>query len=155
MNKDEIVYITIVIPLLNKEGYHTIKIPFYENRVDYIFTLVCKYLNLSKDISKSKIRKREYVWCRYYAMFFAKLYTKKSMEKIGIIIGLRDHATVCRAVKEVKNLMANDDECREEMRRIDSFLVKKINIPEILQEKFYKIYAEALYYKKRRNKQFH
>lgn len=79
-----------------------------EISIDYIQKTVCDYFKIPMDQLQSKTRKRDVVQARQLAMFFAKKYTKASLQNIGNKIGNRDHATVLHAVKTVSNLSETD-----------------------------------------------
>ena len=55
-----------------------------------------------------KTRKREVVYARQLAMYFAKHYTSCSLATIGTEIGNKDHATVLHACKTIDNLYDTD-----------------------------------------------
>ena len=79
-----------------------------EISIDYIQKVVSDYFQLDLETLQSKTRKRHIVQARQLAMFFAKKYTKSSLQNIGNQIGDRDHATVLHACKTVSNLSETD-----------------------------------------------
>lgn len=79
-----------------------------EISIDYIQKVVSEYFQLDVETLQSKTRKRHIVQARQLAMFFAKKYTKASLQNIGSQIGDRDHATVLHACKTVDNLIETD-----------------------------------------------
>ncbi|WP_395091672.1 chromosomal replication initiator protein DnaA [Vaginella massiliensis] len=79
-----------------------------EISIDYIQKTVCDYFKIPLEQLQSKTRKRDVVQARQLAMFFAKKYTKASLQSIGNKIGNRDHATVLHACKTVSNLSDTD-----------------------------------------------
>jgi chromosomal replication initiator protein len=79
-----------------------------EISIDYIQKVVSDYFQLDVETLQSKTRKRHIVQARQLAMFFAKKYTKASLQNIGSQIGDRDHATVLHACKTVDNLIETD-----------------------------------------------
>jgi chromosomal replication initiator protein len=54
----------------------------------------CEYLNINEIWMVSKSRKREYVRCRHYIMWFGKFHTTMSLKAMGLRLGGRDHTTV-------------------------------------------------------------
>lgn len=84
-----------------------------EVSIDYIQKVVSDYFNLDVDLLQSKTRKRHIVQARQLAMFFAKKYTKASLQNIGSQIGDRDHATVLHACKTVDNLIETDKQFKK------------------------------------------
>lgn len=84
-----------------------------EISIDYIQKVVSDYFQLDLEILQSKTRKRHIVQARQLAMFFAKKYTKASLQSIGTQIGDRDHATVLHACKTVDNLAETDKQFKK------------------------------------------
>jgi len=62
-----------------------------------------------------KCRDRELVFIRQLCMAMSKRYTRKSLARIGMYIGNRDHATVLHAAKTINNLCDTDKIIREKV----------------------------------------
>ncbi len=93
-----------------------------EISIDYIQKVVSDYFQLDLEVLQSKTRKRHIVQARQLAMFFAKKYTKASLQSIGTQIGDRDHATVLHACKTVDNLVETDKHFKKFMEDINKKL---------------------------------
>lgn len=93
-----------------------------EISIDYIQKVVSDYFQLDVETLQSKTRKRHIVQARQLAMFFAKKYTKSSLQNIGNQIGDRDHATVLHACKTVDNLVETDKQFKKYMEDINKKL---------------------------------
>lgn len=93
-----------------------------EISIDYIQKVVSDYFQLDLETLQSKTRKRHIVQARQLAMFFAKKYTKSSLQNIGNQIGDRDHATVLHACKTVDNLVETDKQFKKYMEDINKKL---------------------------------
>ncbi len=93
-----------------------------EISIDYIQKVVSDYFQLDLETLQSKTRKRHIVQARQLAMFFAKKYTKSSLQNIGSQIGDRDHATVLHACKTVDNLVETDKQFKKYMEDINKKL---------------------------------
>lgn len=93
-----------------------------EISIDYIQKVVSDYFQLDLETLQSKTRKRHIVQARQLAMFFAKKYTKSSLQNIGNQIGDRDHATVLHACKTVGNLVETDKQFKKYMEDINKKL---------------------------------
>jgi len=94
-----------------------------EVSVDLIKKIVSDYYKVSVNLINSTTRKREVVQARQLVMYFAKKYTKGSLENIGANCGNKDHATVLYACKTVNNLLDTDKayrKCVEELEKIIS-----------------------------------
>jgi len=93
-----------------------------EVSIDYIQKVVSDYFQLDIETLQSKTRKRHIVQARQLAMFFAKKYTKSSLQNIGTQIGDRDHATVLHACKTVDNLVETDKQFKKYVEDINKKL---------------------------------
>jgi len=94
-----------------------------EVSVDLIKKIVSEYFKVSINLINSTTRKREVVQARQLVMYFAKKYTKGSLENIGANCGNKDHATVLYACKTVNNLIETDKQyhkCVDEIEKIIS-----------------------------------
>jgi len=69
---------------------------------------------------KSKSRKKELVFPRQVAMYFAKELTDLSLKSIGYHFGGRDHSTVIHAVQTISDLMEQDEAVKEALQKIRS-----------------------------------
>jgi len=65
-----------------------------------------------------KCRKQEFKDARFIAMYFCKLYTKWTLERIGMYFNYRNHATVLHSIKSVKNWMETDKQFRQNVYKI-------------------------------------
>jgi len=76
--------------------YRAIIPPRPKNVVDFetIIKECCEYLNINEIWMVSKSRKREYVRCRHYIMWFGKFHTTMTLKAMGLRLGGRDHSTV-------------------------------------------------------------
>jgi chromosomal replication initiator protein len=76
--------------------YRAVIPPRPEKVVDFetIIKECCEYLNINEIWIVSKSRKREYVRCRHYIMWFGKFHTTMSLKAMGLRLGGRDHTTV-------------------------------------------------------------
>jgi chromosomal replication initiator protein len=79
-----------------------------EISIESIQKIVSDYFQLSVDKLKHRTRKREVVQARQISMYFAKKYTKSSLQTIGHHFGGRDHSTVIHALNTVDDLMTTD-----------------------------------------------
>ena len=91
----------------------------HEITIDEIKKTVCAYYNLSEEQLLANTRKREIVQARYLSMYFAKMFTKCPLTRIGAQIGRKDHATVLHACKTVNNLMATDKKFRIQAEELE------------------------------------
>ncbi|MCX7954289.1 MAG: chromosomal replication initiator protein DnaA [Bacteroidales bacterium] len=91
----------------------------YEMSIDFIQKVVCEYFDITPEMLKQKTRKHEIVQARQIIMFFARMYTKKSLSVIGSIVGGKDHATVLHACKAIKNLMETNKKFKQQIEEIE------------------------------------
>lgn len=73
------------------------------------------------DMSSSR-RLRSIARPRQIAMYLSKVLTSKSLAEIGSKFGKKDHTTVIHAVKKVEELIANDNDFREEITLLTRIL---------------------------------
>lgn len=95
-----------------------------EITVDMIQKIVCEYFNLKPEELKAKTRRREIVQPRQIIMYFAKKYTKASLQAIGAMCGGKDHSTVLHACRNIEDLRETDKQIRHYLEEID----KKLNL---------------------------
>ncbi len=95
-----------------------------EITVDMIQKIVCEYFKLKPEELKAKTRRREIVQPRQIIMYFAKKYTKASLQAIGAMCGGKDHSTVLHACRNIEDLKQTDKQIRVYLEDID----KKLNL---------------------------
>ena len=83
-----------------------------EITISYIISTVCEEMGTSQADFFTSTRKRNVVQARQLSMYFAKKYTKASLNIIGEQCGGKDHATVIHSLKTVANLLDTDKQFR-------------------------------------------
>lgn len=91
-----------------------------EVNIDTIQDLVSDYYEVTVADLKAKSRKKELVYPRQVAMYFAKEFTNLSLKSIGYHFGGRDHSTVIHAIQTINDLMEKDDAIKEAVQKIRS-----------------------------------
>ena len=91
-----------------------------EVNIDTIQDLVADYFEVTVADLKSKSRKKELVYPRQVAMYFAKEFTNLSLKSIGYHFGGRDHSTVIHAIQTISDLMEQDEAVKETIQKIRS-----------------------------------
>lgn len=94
--------------------------------IQIITQIIEDYYFLERDDCHKKSCKREIVQARQMAMFFTKEFTKLSLNKIGMEIGLKDHATVMHACKTINNLIETDYKIRQDIEYLREEIRKKL-----------------------------
>jgi hypothetical protein len=92
----------------------------FEVNIDTIQDLVADYYDVTVADLKSKSRKKELVYPRQVAMYFAKEFTNLSLKSIGYHFGGRDHSTVIHAIQTISDLMEQEDAVKEAVQKIRS-----------------------------------
>lgn len=80
--------------------------------IDYkqVLSTICAFFDLNlKDLTGPK-RQKEYVLPRHMAMYFLAEELRLTVEKIGELMGGRDHTTVMHARDKIRKLIQNDRE---------------------------------------------
>lgn len=102
-----------------------LKVPLKQNlKLDpkAVLEIVCDYFNLNqKDLIGAK-RQKELVLPRHITMFILSEHLNMTVEKIGQILGKRDHTTVMHGRDKIKGLMNTDIEVQKFMTEIKSRL---------------------------------
>ncbi len=93
-----------------------------EITIDAIQSIVAEHLNIEVELLKAKTRKRMIVQARQIAMYFAKQLTQHSLKAIGLHFGGRDHSTVIHALQTVNDLMATDQQFKQNVEEISKKL---------------------------------
>lgn len=91
-----------------------------EVNMDSIQEFVADYFDVSIADLKSKSRKKELVYPRQVAMYFAKELTILPLKSIGYHFGGRDHSTVIHAIQNINDLLQQDEVVREAIQKIRS-----------------------------------
>ena len=88
-----------------------------------VIDTICTYFNINiKDLIGAK-RQKELVLPRHITMYILSEYLKLTVEKIGGMLGNRDHTTVMHGRDKIKNLVSSD----QEMQRMISEIKSSIN----------------------------
>ncbi len=91
--------------------------PVYRtNSVARIIDVVAKYYGLDSNMIKGKMRKKNIADARAITMYLCRMYTKESLERIGLEIGGRDHSTVIYSFEKISNELKTNQELKEEIR---------------------------------------
>lgn len=93
-------------------------------KVDYrkVLEVVCDYFNLGRNELVSAGRQKELVLPRHITMFILSEYLNMTVEKIGLILGKRDHTTVMHGRDKIKNLAGADRDIQRMLTEIRSQL---------------------------------
>ena len=91
-----------------------------EVNMDTIQEMVADFFDVSISDLKSKSRKKELVYPRQIAMYFAKEMTPLALKSIGYHFGGRDHSTVIHAIQTINDLMTQDEVVHEAIQKIRS-----------------------------------
>ena len=94
----------------------------HEITINYIINTVCEEMGTSRSDFFTSSRKRNVVQARQLSMYFAKKYTKASLNVIGEQCGGKDHATVIHSLKTVANLLDTDKDFRAVADAIEEIL---------------------------------
>ena len=94
--------------------------------IDDIIQIVCKHYSVSESDVLSRSRKREFVTARQVIIYLAQKHTKMPANRIGKLIGGRDHSTVIHSCEQVENRLKTDKNFADELASIErAFKLKK------------------------------
>lgn len=98
-----------------------------------LFSLIEQHYEISRDMLKSKSRKREVTDLRHIFLVLVKEFTPYGLAKIGAIVN-RDHATVVHSQKKVDRLLETDKEFRQQYEKLriglEHHIVRSKNLKE-------------------------
>ncbi len=90
--------------------------------INQILDTVCCHFKVSVEDVLGKSRKREYVQARQTAMYFAQTLAKISVNRIGRLVGNRDHSTVKHSIEKVVELMQSNKTFAKDIKTIERSL---------------------------------
>ena len=101
---------------------HTPKTIVKEVSLDKIVEEVSNIYNISQEDIYGKSRKAEIVQARQLSIYLAQLHTQRSVSKIGLLIGNKNHATVLHSIKAIKNRLKTDKALKEQIDELTDIL---------------------------------
>jgi len=93
-----------------------------DSEVDRISYAVAEFFNLTIEDIVGKSRQKDIALARHIAMYLANTYTKCTLQKIGALIGGRDHSTVKHAIDNIRNLISTDPDMRKKVSMFEKNL---------------------------------
>jgi len=90
--------------------------------VDQIKSIISTHFGLSPDDLEGSSRKKNIVYPRMLAMYFARKNTKLSLSEIGQAFGGRDHSTVIHANNKILELIESDPHVLRDVSTIEKIL---------------------------------
>lgn len=97
---------------------------FNANYVEKAKEVIASYFNINvKDLS-SPSRRQDFVYARSIATYLLKTKFNLSLNKIGAVLGGRDHATIAHAYEKIANSMESDSNIKEDINNLTSKLDK-------------------------------
>lgn len=88
------------------------------HRIGVAIAKVCRHFDISSNTLKSKSRKKELVWARCILIHFLRQNTAFSLQKIGKLVGNRDHSTVIYQLEQYDDLLKYDRPFKQIVNRI-------------------------------------
>lgn len=102
--------------------------------LDVIYEAISEYKDMTYDVMRLKSRKRHIVKYRQICMHFMKK-TKATLNTIAEYFGGFDHTTVIHSIGVVSDLIASDEEYRNEVSKIENAILtyrNKFNRKQLL-----------------------
>lgn len=94
-----------------------------DEKVMFIVMVVEKHTGVKLETFKLPTRKRLIITPRQICMYFLKLHTDYSLDRIGQIFG-KDHGTVIHSRKQIDDLIETDKEIRNICKKIKEDVLK-------------------------------
>ena len=93
--------------------------------LDDIMQVVCHHYGVSESDVTGRSRKREFVIARQIVMYLTQKHTKMPANRIGKLIGNRDHSTVIHSCEQVASHLKTDKNFTDELASIERALKLK------------------------------
>ena len=106
-----------------------------EYRIVFIRRVVCKYYDVLIRNIMTKSRKKEIVSCRQIIHYFCNKLTKASYNRIGEMVGNKDHATVMHSIKKVTGFIETDRKYRNQIAEIEALIKKALTPGNVVEQK--------------------
>ena len=91
-------------------------IVYKTNSVGKILDIVAKYYGLEVSMLKGKMKKQNIANARSIAMYLSKMMTEETLERIGLEIGGRNHATVIYSCDKIDKELRTNLKLQEEIK---------------------------------------
>lgn len=85
-----------------------------------VIKVLLRHYPYTFDDMLSKNRNKDLALVRQVAMYLLKKLTDKSLRDIGVFLGGRDHSTVVHAIDKIEELLKEDRQLAEKVKRIQS-----------------------------------
>lgn len=83
---------------------------YVENSIEKVMAVVANYFNISVDDLKGKKRTKVIATARMVAMYFCRILTEETLQRIGLYFGGRDHTTVIHGYEKIdKDIKTNNE----------------------------------------------
>lgn len=101
---------------------HSIRLNKKPVTLDEIVDKVCAFFEVERDDIYTKSRKANVVNVRQVSMYLASKFTTLTVNRIGQLIGKRNHATVLHSIKAVNDKMSVDKDFRSKIEELEKML---------------------------------
>lgn len=88
-----------------------------------ITSIVCNYLEMPYEKVKSKGRKMKMVYARFVCMYFIRARTSLSLHDIGNFFSQRDHTTVIKSLKKLREDAVIYAKIRRDIENIQQLII--------------------------------
>ena len=97
--------------------------PIYKtNSVERIIDVVAKFYGIDSSMIKGKMKKKNIADARAIAMYLSRILTDESLQRIGLLIGGRDHSTVIYSYEKISNELKTNLKLQEEIKLLKNKL---------------------------------
>lgn len=97
--------------------------PIYKtNSVERIIDVVAKFYGIDSSMIKGKMKKKNIADARAIAMYLSRILTDESLQRIGLLIGGRDHSTVIYSYEKISNELKTNIKLQEEIKLLKNKL---------------------------------
>ncbi len=86
--------------------------------IEKIKEIIASYFNINVKELSSPSRKQEFVYARQLTIYILKTKYNLTLNKIGSVLGGRDHATIAHALEKITELIKTDAFVREDIEKL-------------------------------------
>jgi hypothetical protein len=90
----------------------------------FVIECVCSHCGISLDVLASESRERSAVYARSYCAYLLRSLTSITLERVGELLGGRDHTTIMHALTRITERMKDDADLREDIEGLSREILR-------------------------------
>lgn len=101
---------------------------YSEAAINIIIDIVCNFYSVSREEVIQGGRSRDTVYARQLAIYLSRKITETSFEKLGCMIGGRNHSTAIYSYNIIKNLLTVDKPFRNAVNELETNIYQQLKL---------------------------